>query len=162
MSIDLVEEELSVFKASATRMRWFISTAVLVSVLIILHIYVEQFSYQTSQLRGVKADWIFNHRTALRMCYADIVTAMEKEPISKAENATEQFHRVVKQTSTCKETMITQERLDSMASLSWAGFLSDYSDKEYTFTMGDNTLKNVELPIRIIPFWECRFPLTIL
>lgn len=158
MSINLVEEELGVFKASASRMRWFISTAVLVSVLIILHIYLERFSFQAAQLKGVQADWVLTHRLALRECYVKVLDTMKKEPLASEEDSTDHFHNILRQTGECRENMISENKFITLSNLSWSDFLVDYSARDYVFKMAENTLQKVELPVRNIPLLGIPIP----
>jgi hypothetical protein len=148
--MDTVKEEFDAFKAAVSSMRWFMTTAVLISVLILLHIWLERFGFQEQQLRNSFAHRVKQHVPEVQKCYADLARHLQrtqdqlpsKEPDSCQPGNFP--HEIGKQ--------IRGEATDI------ARFLSIYSDREYKIRMTDNTLGKEVLQVRKIPLLGVEVP----
>lgn len=146
--MDIKQEELEIFKASANRMRWFISTAVLISVLILLHVYLEQFSFQDSQLAGIHANRILKHIPETQACYDKLITA---EAAGKKGAELDNI-------SECSVTVLGDEVIYRLRSLSLNELVTEYSARLYEMKMTDNTLNEAKFPTRQIPILGTEIP----
>ncbi|MHB2139853.1 hypothetical protein ACX64L_18160 [Pseudomonas monsensis] len=146
--MDIMQEELEVFKASANRLRWFISTAILISVLILLHAYLERFSFQDAQLAGIEAHRILSRTLKTQDCYRELVSFEvlgEKEAAGKVESA-------------CTAEKIGEKNLFRLRSLSYEDLVHEYSTRSFLINMTDNTMKEVKFPVRQIPILGTEIP----
>jgi hypothetical protein len=146
--MDIVQEELDVFKASANRMRWFISTAILISVLILLHVYLERFSFQGAQLKGIEAHRILSHTLKTQDCYKELI-ALEAVGGNKPK---------IKGGAACSAEKIGEKNLFRLLSLSYEDLVYEYSSRNFEIGMTDNTMKEAKFPARQIPILGTEIP----
>ncbi|MDB5118674.1 MAG: hypothetical protein JWQ79_4166 [Mucilaginibacter sp.] len=154
-NIDTIKEELEIFKASANRMRWFISTAVLISVLIILHVYLERFSFQEAQLEGLEANRILTHSQALQSCYGKLIDHVVKDP---EPNKNISKNRYLVEIVECDSNHIGDKNFDQLTRSYWIDLVKDYSLRKYNITMSDNTSNAARMPTRHIPILGTQIP----
>lgn len=143
--MDALAEELEVFKGSVSRMRWFMTTAALISVLILLHVYLEQFGFQDHQLETVYSNRIENYVMESQQCLEDLIKkryAQHNDPGDRQDNC----ERIPKG---------MQERFSK---LSDEDILKEYSSRRYRITMTDNTIRDAKLQIRRIPLLGVEVP----
>ncbi|MDF9618398.1 hypothetical protein P5705_12140 [Pseudomonas entomophila] len=146
--MDIRQEELDVFKASANRMRWFMSTAILISVLILLHVYLERFSFQEAQLSGTEAHRILNHTLKKQKCYKELIDSEKPGKTNKDLDIN----------SACSVENIGEKELFRLRSLSYEELVHDYSLRNFIINMTDNTIKEAKLPSRQIPILGTEIP----
>lgn len=73
--MDILNEEFESYKSSVSRMRWFIITSILISVLILIHCYLADSSYQDRQLEMLYGNRISNYITETQKCLDSVVTS---------------------------------------------------------------------------------------
>lgn len=146
--MDIIQEELDTFKASANRMRWFMSTAVLISVLILLHVYLEKFSYQEAQLANIEAHRILNHTMKTQSCYEELIAL--GAPGAKKTNTENE--------SACSTKNIEEKDLSRLRSLPYEDLVYEYSVRNFMIKMTNNTIDEVKMPARQIPILGTEIP----
>lgn len=148
--MDTVKEEFEAFKAAVSSMRWFMTTAVLISVLIILHIWLERFGFQEQQLQNTFAHRVKQHVPEVQKCYADLARHLQRK----------KDHLDSEEPDSCKPGHfpddISNRIKDEAKDIS--KFLSIYSGREYKIRMTDNTLSKEVLQVRKIPLLGVEVP----
>ncbi|GEM_PF-5595248 len=147
--MDALVEEFEVFKSSVARIRWFMITAVLISVLILLHIYLEQFGFQDHQLRSLYQYRTEKYTIPVLKCYEALAVHRQREEDKLAT----MFPGEV-----CNASLIPEKRLKQIIDLPRSDLLAEYSDAEYTIKMSENTLAASKLQIRQIPLLGIEVP----
>ncbi len=146
--MDLIAEEFSAFRSSITRMRWFMGVALLISVLIIFHIYLEQFGFQRQQLETVFANRVANHVVEIQNCYRNLASHKQKEKDQiKSEFPT-----------SCSKDHIPKVELEKITNMSPEALLRVYSERELAIRTTDNTITSTKLGIRKIPLLGVEVP----
>ncbi len=146
--MDIKQEELDIFKASASRMRWFISTAVLISVLIMLHVYLEQFSFQEAQLAGIEANRVFNRIPETQACYKELIKL--EAPTEKPAN--------IDNVPECSAEKIGGKLSHRLRSLSYEDLVREYSSSLFLINVTNNTIGAFKMPTRQIPILGTEIP----
>lgn len=131
-------------------MRWFMTAAVLISVLVLLHIWLERFGLQEHQLQTVFAHRVKQHVPDVQRCYADLARHLQRtqdkldsqEPDScKPGNIPDNIGNRIKDEAKDIERV-----------------LSIYSDREYKIRLTDNTLSKEVLQVRKMPLLGIEVP----
>lgn len=146
--MDFVEEEFSAYKSSVSRMRWFMTIALLISVLIVFHIYLEQFGYQEQQMETVFGHRISNHVEQVQNCYKKL--ALHKQ--NKNHGLKTEFPKE------CNADLIPVSVLDDVSNMNLETLLRTYSKREFTIRRTDNTIAGTKLGIRKIPLLGVEVP----
>lgn len=146
--MDIIQEELDTFKAAANRMRWFISTAVLISVLILLHVYLEQFSFQYAQLEGIQANRIMKNIPEGEACYAAVINIRKNNTNLPSIDSLEQ----------CSPPVLPKSIGDHIKSLGYNSLVREYSSREFQIKMTDNTVGDIKMPSRQVPILGIEIP----
>lgn len=132
---------LDAFKEAVTRLRWFLMTAVLVSALILIHTYIEQFSFQRDTLAGLLGYRIENHIEMQRACLQKHVLPDTSLP-TKAS------------LPECDLSVLPQNIQDAInANNNKKEIIKYYSQLEYLYNKSDNTFKNEkvgEMPLPLL------------
>lgn len=146
--MDIIEEEFSAFKSAVTRMRWFMSTALLISVLIVFHVYLEQFGFQRQQMATVFGNRIANHVVEVQKCYRDMAIQLKMEK--------NQGFSVFP--ASCSTERIPKKAYDEIRKMKLETLLRAYSKREYLIRVTDNTIASTKLGIRKIPLLGVEVP----
>lgn len=147
--MDALTEEFEAFKSSVARIRWFMITAVLISVLILLHIYLEQFGFQDHQLRSLYGHRVQNYTMDILKCYKALAMHLQRD----ADGLKSDFPNDI-----CNESLIPSQKLKEIKTLPRLDLLAEYSNSEYTIKTSENTLNASKLQIRQIPLLGVEVP----
>jgi hypothetical protein len=152
--MDLVKEELDGFKAAVTSMRWFLTTAILISVLIILHIWLEKVGYQDHQLQNIFSHRITGYTLEIRKCYEDMAHHLQRisDGLEKKDSSP---------SDSCNDSNFPtelKEEIHNDIKKPLHEFLSIYSGLEYNIMKTDNTLKNERFQVRKVPLLGVEVP----
>ncbi|WP_406228887.1 hypothetical protein ACI7YU_10740 [Pseudomonas siliginis] len=156
MTVDIVSEELTFFKAATTRMRWLINAAVLVSVLILLHIYLANFSLQNQQLQGIYYNRFVNQITILRVCKGTVFNELLILPDKSADEREKLKNKIINEDEACLG--ISKKVRDSLLSTPFMEVIKSFSRLERELTINENTLYGDKLPVRVIPVLNMNVP----
>lgn len=154
-SINIIDEELESFKSAASSMRWFITTAVLISVLIILHVWLENFGYQENQLQNVYSHRIANYVDETYECYKDMAKYLRGKEDRLSSSTPEN-----KEPASCGEHIFppdVKREIDENIT-SYPSALKAYSNLRYKMKRTDNTLDKEVLQLRKIPLLGVEVP----
>lgn len=154
--MDMVSEELTFFKAATTRMRWLINAAVLVSVLIILHIYLANFSLQNQQLQGIYYNRFVNQITILRVCEGTVFNELIVLPDKNEDEREKIKNKIINEDEACAGVSNKVRR--SLLSTPFMEVVKKFSRLERELTINENTLYGDKLPIRVIPLLNMNVP----
>lgn len=156
MAIDIVSEELAFFKAAATRMRWLVNSAVLISALIMVHIYLANFSLQDQQLKGIVYNRFVHQIVNYRQCQGAIFLELVKYP---DDNEFDRENRKVNVINTSEDCLVLSLKLRTLLlSSPLIEIIKRYSGLEYEIQSNEHTLENEKLPIRTIPLLNMNIP----
>lgn len=123
-------------------------TAVIISVLILLHVYLEQLSFQERQLNSVFAHRIQNYIEPTRKCYEELALTQQRQADGLKAPAQQ----------SCNEALVPKRILDKLKSMPPEKLRQAYSELEYTMRMTDNTIKDGKLQIRQVPVLGIEVP----
>lgn len=152
----VISEELGIFKASANRMRWFISTAILISVLMLLHVYLEQFSFQDSQLESNFSHRIQNYTMEKQKCYEELAQYRQRKSDNLYKESLDYLPDSIKKL--CSPPALPQKDSVHILNLSKEDLINEYSKRKFNITRTDNTMNEVKLQIRQIPLLGVEVP----
>ncbi|MDD9244087.1 hypothetical protein PVM12_08490 [Enterobacter soli] len=156
MAIDIVSEELIFFKAATTRMRWLVNSAVLISALIMVHIYLANFSLQDQQLKGIVYNRFVHQIVNYRQCQGTIFLELVKYPDI---NESDREKRKVNVINTSPDCLVLSGKVRTLLlSSSLMDIIKRYSDLEYEIQSNEHTLENEKLPTRTIPLLNMNIP----
>lgn len=147
--MDSLKEEFEAFKSSISRMRWFVTTAVLISVLILLHMYLDQFSFQDQQLATVFGYRMTRYALPMQKCYHDLAQYRQQQ----ADGLWALFPG-----TSCNEGLIPKAMLDKAKNLKLPDLLKAYSEQEYIMRVTDKTIADTKFEIRRIPLLGVEVP----
>ncbi len=139
--MDFINEEFEAFKSSVNRMRWFIITSVVISALILIHTYIEQFSFQEHQLASIYGHRLDVKTSDLQNCRKEFIKAHDLKiaPPDKCSNVSEKILEQIK-----------------------TGNIEDlrkkYSTLKFEIKRTNNTLRNTELGKRQMPLLGIEVP----
>ena len=150
--MDIIKEELDGFKAAVTSMRWFMTTAILISVLIILHVWLEKAGYHDSQFKHIYAHRISAYTLEVRECYKDMAhhRQMVNDGLRKDSIP-----------DSCSDKRFpneVRERISNDIGKPLPEFLKIYSELEYTIMKTDNTINNERFQVRKVPLLGVEVP----
>lgn len=156
MAVDIISEELTFFKAATTRMRWLVNSAVLISALIMIHIYLASFSLQSQQLKGIVYNRFINQVVNSRECQGAIFNELVKYP-DKSESEREiKKNKFIETSSECSVLSAKLRKL--LISTPLIEMIKKYSAFEYEIQSNEHTLANEKLPVRTIPILNMSIP----
>lgn len=156
MTVDMVSEELTFFKAATTRMRWLVNAAVLVSVLIILHMYLASFSLQSQQLQGIYYNRFVNQITIVRKCEGAIFNKLMVAPDKSEDDREKLKNKIINEDDPCPE--MSNNLRSSLLSTPYIEIIKKFSRLERELTVNENTLYSEQLPVRVIPILNMNVP----
>ncbi|MEH3173921.1 hypothetical protein POW79_18150 [Enterobacter quasiroggenkampii] len=156
MAIDIVSEELSFFKSATTRMRWLVNSTVLISALIMVHIYLANFSLQDQQLEGVVYNRFINQLVNYRQCQGEIFVELVKHPDSSVEKREQLKNIIIKNSSDCR--VLSSKLRDYLFLTPLMDIIKQYSRLEYEVQSNEHTLASESLPTRTIPLLNMNIP----
>lgn len=144
--MDFISEEFEAFKSSVNRMRWFLITSVIVSFLILSHIYLEQFSYQEHTLELIESHRIKNNTKKVQECrlsFYDFYKENKKFPDDCSKFTPELESKT-------KESKIKEEDANNV--------IEDYSETNFAMKRTDHAINNVEFGNKQIPLLGINVP----
>ena len=148
--MDFISEEFETFKSSVNRMRWFVITSVLISVLILVHIYLEQFGFQDHQLKV--------HFGNNLEKYIDQSQACRKALAEHKQYEKDHFPTKFPEES-CNEQIIPKELLNKILEVKDRDDLIEkYSEEQLRIEMAQNTINDLKHQIRRIPMLGIEVP----
>ncbi|KPU61983.1 hypothetical protein AN403_6149 [Pseudomonas fluorescens] len=156
MAVDIVSEELTVFKAATTRMRWLINTALLISVMIILRMYLANFSLQNQQLQDIYYNRFVLQITTYRECQGTIFNALMKLPDKSYDEREKLKNDIVNKDAACSD--ISSKIRSLLLSTPMIEIIRNYSRLERELTTNENTIYDEKLPSRSIPLLNINVP----
>lgn len=156
MAVDIISEELTFFKAATTRMRWLVNSTVLISALIMVHIYLANFSLQDQQLKGIVYNRFVNQIVNYRECQGTIFLELVKYPDSSEFERENKKNNVIKTSPYC--SVLSEKLRNLLLSTSLIEIIKKYSVLEYEIQSNEHTLAAERLPVRTIPILNMNIP----
>ena len=129
--MNLDEERFNVYIDAIKRTRWFLLITTLLSCLLLIHMYLEQFSYQEEQLIDT------------------LKTRAKEDSPARLEHLKERIKADIAK-ETCDPTKLSKDKLEEVA--------DEYAGLQYRMKVTDNTLNNVTIPNRALPLLPVTIP----
>lgn len=136
-------------------MRWFITTAALISILILTHIWLETFGLQDHQLSEAYAHRVREHVQNAEKCYHDLAVRNQRIKDNLRNTDAQSAYPASCELSSIPENL---RKLIDAEAIDHDEFLRIYSERKYLIQQTDNTLRNEVLPIRTVPLLGIEVP----
>lgn len=129
--MNLDEERFNVYIDAIKRSRWFLLITTLLSCLLLMHMYLERFSYQQEQ-------------------FIDTLKVRAKEGTHAKLSRLEESIKADLAKEPGDETKLEKGKLDEL--------VDEYAGLKYRMAVFDNTLKDVTIPNRSLPLLPMTIP----
>lgn len=144
--MDILNEEFACFKSSVNRMRWFVIALVMISTLILIHVYLEGFSFQDHQLKKVLGDSIVSHTMEKQKCLEEIIKHINEKDDRSNIMVNDIYHKI----ECCSEDKVGKDYLKELNEQKITDFSaaqSKYSENTFNKLLTENTIRNMHLNI---------------
>lgn len=129
--MNLDEERFNVYIDAINRTRWFLLITTILSCLLLIHMYLEQFSYQQEQIIDT------------------LKSRVKEDTRSRLEHLEERIKADIAK-GTDDPTKLSKDKLEEL--------IDEYAGLKYRMIVFDNTLKDVSIPSRSLPLLQMTIP----
>lgn len=129
--MNLDEERFNVYANAIKRTRWFLLITTLLSCLLLIHMYLEQFSFQQEQM------------------IETLKTRVKEDPNFRLNHLKEEIKADIAK-GNCEPTKLSKDKFEEL--------VDEYAGLQYRMRIFDNTLEDVSIPNRSLPFLPMTVP----